>query len=671
MNTETGRTKPERRKEYRGHGRIVQSGHGSAGKDCKRIVFVEREPDNLLAAAILVYAMQGEFLLLFTDRHSINYDITGHKNDLEWADEILILCPSVNEYSIYYLQRQGKPFIYYGSTTKLKECFPELYQGTDRKREFDYDSAVILSERSVAKKVAEYFEIHQAYVEDVALYTERLIPKDMDLYNIMRYQYLHFSHDAKEHWQLFFDALCNNSETILVSEDEEQKMRQIYDKEVIFSKSKMETAKILEHDGHKFAFLQGGCPCTLILNLALRELDCDISVNVCTHRQHFTVLSEDMNAGLYHKYISGFLYSGGGLYSAGGCFGADYTFEEFVEAFLSHKRIHGFYKERSYGYDSFEPSDHEWIKYDGNQQFLYRNFNFTIFIDAYCNADCKFCIEQIKTENTGRIEKCAGIVGTEEYLQRLEEVLKKIRPYNPSVSVTGGEPLLSPYFPGVMKLLKKYQFRKTVITTNGTDILNHMDEIVEGGISHVNFSRPHYKEEVVRSIMRFRNDMASFGDLEKAVRMLESRNVRTRFNCIISKEGISTVEGMKRYMDFIRSFGCKHVVFREMMSFNEVTSKNEEKKRYASENRVYMDKLWEEIDRDSDFEPYSNVRGHYYYIEMYRYKDMVMVSERANLKCLEDKRRENRLYIYEMIFHPNGNLCAGWNEMEDVLDYYC
>ena len=83
-----------------------------------------------------------------------------------------------------------------------------------------------------------------------------------------------------------------------------------------------------------------------------------------------------------------------------------------------------------------------------------------------------------------------------------------------------------------------------------------------------------------------------------------------------------------------------------------------------------MNDLWAEIEQDSAFIPFSNIRGHYYYIEIYQYQDMTVVSERANLKFLEKYRRENLHYIYETVFHPNGNLCAGWNETEDILDAF-
>ena len=127
---------------------------------------------------------------------------------------------------------------------------------------------------------------------------------------------------------------------------------------------------------------------------------------------------------------------------------------------------------------------------------------------------------------------------------------------------------------------------------------------------------------------------------------------------------------MKKYLSFVYATGCRNVVFRELMSFNEQKCKNKEKMAYAAENRILMNDIWAEMEKDREFIPFSNIRGHYYYIEIYKFRDMTVVSERANLKFLEKYRQENLHYIYETVFHPNGNLCAGWNEREDILDSF-
>ena len=33
---------------------------------------------------------------------------------------------------------------------------------------------------------------------------------------------------------------------------------------------------------------------------------------------------------------------------------------------------------------------------------LYSNFNFSVFLDDYCNADCKFCVANIRCKTKNR-----------------------------------------------------------------------------------------------------------------------------------------------------------------------------------------------------------------------------------------------------------------------------
>lgn len=620
------------------------------------LMYVVHEPDSIFAAALIVKFTEYSFRIVFTNRHDINYDITSHAEILEQYGKVFIIGPALNEYSIEYLERAGKEIIYIGSTNKLKEFMPELYTEKKARRG---SSVFYLENDSVARRVASYYSYNDDIVSSIYQYTTKYIKGK--LFDSIVFEYLNFGYHSSELFEMF-SAYIEKPFPLGVSFSDNIKSA------IIRNRAVLDKAVVCEIGGIKTAFVRGGCPCTLVLNQALRELGCEAAVNVCMHRQHFTLLasSKEICAAMFEKYVSRFIYNGCGSYSCGACFGADYTFEEFISAFTENKNINGFCKERLLTYDVFDPADYQWLTF--GEYSLYRNFNFTIFLDDYCNADCKFCIEQIKTENNGRINKCGKIENKEVYLKRIDYILSRIRSFNPSISITGGEPLLSPWFRDALRILGKYSFRKVVITTNGTNIDKYTDDIIKAGISHVNFSRPSYDTGICQQIMRFREQQPSLNTLKEAILKLEAGGVRTRFNCITSREGISTLSEMKKYLSFVHSMGCRHVVFRELMSFNEQQCKNEEKMAYATENRVRMNDIWIEMEKDREFVPFSNIRGHYYYIEIYKFRDMTVVSERANLKFLEKYRRENLHYIYEMVFHPNGNLCAGWSETEDVLD---
>jgi len=83
MATEKRKRKTEKRREYRGYGQLDLVGLGEQEDYINRLILVEREPDNLMAAALLVSNLQGEFKVVFTDRHSINYDVTGKLKEVD------------------------------------------------------------------------------------------------------------------------------------------------------------------------------------------------------------------------------------------------------------------------------------------------------------------------------------------------------------------------------------------------------------------------------------------------------------------------------------------------------------------------------------------------------------------------------------------------------------
>lgn len=102
----------------------------------------------------------------------------------------------------------------------------------------------------------------------------------------------------------------------------------------------------------------------------------------------------------------------------------------------------------------FNINNYEFIPFNFNsiKKMVYKNFNLSIFLDDYCNADCKFCVAQLRYETKGLMYQKEHIENDETYLNRLEEVLKYIRPLNPSISITGGKPTMSSRLVKVFKI---------------------------------------------------------------------------------------------------------------------------------------------------------------------------------------------------------------------------
>lgn len=110
-----------------------------------------------------------------------------------------------------------------------------------------------------------------------------------------------------------------------------------------------------------------------------------------------------------------------------------------------------------------------------------------------------------------------------------------------------------------------------------------------------------------------------------------------------------------------------NVIFRELMDFDHKNMSNLEKMTYCDANKVRLNDIWKEIDKDERFSPIRQLLGYYYYVEVYKYRSIDMVSESANLVKLYEQKEVAKDVVFEMVFHPNGNLNGSWVDNEDIL----
>jgi hypothetical protein len=106
------------------------------------------------------------------------------------------------------------------------------------------------------------------------------------------------------------------------------------------------------------------------------------------------------------------------------------------------------------------------------------------------------------------------------------------------------------------------------------------------------------------------------------------------------------------------------------MDFDKGNMVNIEKMNYCIENKIKLNDIWKEFDKEESLIPYKNILGYYYYVEIYNYKNVVCVSESADLTKLYAEKERHKDIVYEMVFHPNGNLNGSWVDNEDVLLKY-
>jgi molybdenum cofactor biosynthesis enzyme MoaA len=117
--------------------------------------------------------------------------------------------------------------------------------------------------------------------------------------------------------------------------------------------------------------------------------------------------------------------------------------------------------------------------------------NFSIITPGGCNAKCSFCFWEEQQVS-------------DKYMADLMHVLDNM-PAGCALSITGGEPTLSPYFDNILMAISiyKYKFEKVILTTNGTNLKDKLHKMI-GIVDHINISRHHHETEVRNKIFGIR-----------------------------------------------------------------------------------------------------------------------------------------------------------------------
>lgn len=188
----------------------------------------------------------------------------------------------------------------------------------------------------------------------------------------------------------------------------------------------------------------------------------------------------------------------------------------------------------------------------------------------------------------------------------------------------------------------------------------------------LNISKAHYDEAMNRILMPYPCGETGCTNeaLAEIIPYALSKNLRPRLSCLLLKDGIHDLPGMVDYIEFYRKLGIDNIIFRELMDYDEKTMINLEKVNYCKHNKVMLNDVWQDVDKDSRFVPEKNILGYYYYVEIYNYKGVAVCSESADLRVQKQEKDSHKDFVYEMVFHPNGNLNGSWVDSEDILLKY-
>jgi len=310
----------------------------------------------------------------------------------------------------------------------------------------------------------------------------------------------------------------------------------------------------------------------------------------------------------------------------------------------------------------------------GKRVRAYANANLSIYSAQPCNARCPFCVEELRPASRGTELAIQRKVERDDrvYFERLERTLAALRPLDPTVSVTGGEPSIDPRLPAILSTLAANGARKRTVTTNGSGLLavrdgrQVIDWITAAGVRHLNISRAHPDGDRNARLMRLQEGLSIDG-LREVARRARAGGTRVRLSCVLVRGAIEDLDGVLAYLDFAASVGIDNVIFRQLMKTDPATAAPNHVVRFSDARRVALEPILDQVSGDPRFAFGRQIVGYYYYVEVWRHGGMDVIFEEADLARLEASKRTDPGLIHELVFHPDAVLASTWQPWDGVL----
>lgn len=257
-----------------------------------------------------------------------------------------------------------------------------------------------------------------------------------------------------------------------------------------------------------------------------------------------------------------------------------------------------------------------------NENSVIRDPNFSIVTPGGCNANCNFCFWK-------KTKPCSG------YFEKLSNILNNLPNQFYKISITGGEPTISPYLERILLSIDKNKYNKVVLTTNGFNLLKVYDKF-ENIVDHVNISRHHYIDSINNKI--FNSSMPKERDLKLMTEKLNSIGIDVTFSAVLN-ENLKTDDDIKNYINFAKKNGASKIFFRK--PHGDLTPS-----------------LTESI--------YENIKYKEHVCPVCRDRNQLIEGMNVTWKASLMEPSIELNSIYELIFNENGKLTKDWKGLHEV-----
>jgi radical SAM protein with 4Fe4S-binding SPASM domain len=198
----------------------------------------------------------------------------------------------------------------------------------------------------------------------------------------------------------------------------------------------------------------------------------------------------------------------------------------------------------------------------------------SLLLTYRCNLHCRMCGQW---GERGSLKSLPSAI-TKRYLELplIERLIKEVRPFHPTITLFGGEPLLHPDWASVVKVIKGAGLRCNMIS-NGILLKKRAEEAVQLGLDEIIFSLdgPAEIHDRIRGGKGvFRKALEGFQQLQKAKEKHGKKRPAVNVNTVIWEENQAILEEIR---GAAARFGAQtitfhHLVFIDQGAFEETES---------------------------------------------------------------------------------------------------
>lgn len=257
-----------------------------------------------------------------------------------------------------------------------------------------------------------------------------------------------------------------------------------------------------------------------------------------------------------------------------------------------------------------------------------------IKITDRCNARCPFCIEKESHLKDDPVKLMTN-------LQRLIAELDS-QGHLATVSITGGEPSLSPIAGDVVDFLKgNYKVFLNINTNFSKTIDSKLDP------DWVNISRHKVGADDYTGIGALDLDLL---DQYRA----KHPNTKIRLQCVLHPHGLQSIDAIKEYIDHYIGH-IDDLSFRRLINVTDNAPTDDlyqQLKHFLYDNST----LVEQVLKD------------YYVYETWNYKGLNITLSHSNMKLLHDlEGTEDDNILREIVVHPDGLIAGSWYRNKKII----